>query len=137
MSITKEPQYRPIVDQAQEQGLASFGLMTSFAWGDDPKRFGFTLSPLQVRRVFIEDAKKRMNPRWAFDVFIHDMLAGPPPGTYNAAYALDALEHIDPLKEDIFISNVLASPSPEGVVIFGMPSLESQAYASAQSKEAM
>ncbi len=28
-------------------------------------------------RVFIEDVKARMNPRWAFDAFVHDMLSGP------------------------------------------------------------
>ncbi len=43
-SKTKEPQYQGMVEQAQDRGLESLGLMTSFAWGDDPKRLTFTLS---------------------------------------------------------------------------------------------
>jgi cyclopropane fatty-acyl-phospholipid synthase-like methyltransferase len=43
-SKTKEPQYQGMVEQAQDRGLESLGLMTSFAWGDDPKRLTFTLA---------------------------------------------------------------------------------------------
>lgn len=84
--------------------------------------------------VFIADAKARMNPHWPFETFVHDLLAGPVPGTYDAIYALDVLEHIEPAVEDTFLTNAVASLSPTGVGIFGMPSLESQAYASPQSK---
>ena len=45
------------------------------------------------------------------------------------------LEHIAPESEDRFIGNIVASLVPDGVAIFGMPSLESQVYASKQSKE--
>lgn len=44
MSETKEPQYQTIMDQARDGGLESLGLMTSYAWNDDPKRLTFTLS---------------------------------------------------------------------------------------------
>ncbi|WP_315806253.1 MULTISPECIES: class I SAM-dependent methyltransferase [unclassified Bradyrhizobium] len=84
--------------------------------------------------VFIEDVKKRMVPRWRFDVFVHDMLDGPVPGHYDAVYALDVLEHIEPAKERLFLSNAFGSLDPDGAAIIGMPSLESQPYASAQSK---
>ena len=84
--------------------------------------------------LFIEDAKERMNPHWAFDAIVHDMMKGPVPGQFDAAYALDVLEHIDEKDEDRFLRNVIASLTPAGVAIFGMPSLESQTYASPQSK---
>jgi len=84
--------------------------------------------------AFIEDVKDRMNPRWAFDAFVHDMLAGPVPGAFDAAYALDVLEHIPPNREDQFLRNLIASLGETGVAIIGMPSLESQAYASEQSR---
>jgi 2-polyprenyl-3-methyl-5-hydroxy-6-metoxy-1,4-benzoquinol methylase len=84
--------------------------------------------------LFIADAKERMNPHWPFETFVHDMMAGPVPGSFDAAYALDVLEHIEEKDEDRFIRNVLASLSPHGIAIFGMPSLESQAHASPQSK---
>jgi len=85
--------------------------------------------------LFIEDAKSRENQHWPLTLFVHDMLSGPVPnGPYSAGYCLDVLEHIDPASEDLFISNLKSSLKPSSPVIFGMPSLESQAYASPQSK---
>ncbi len=84
--------------------------------------------------VFVEDAKNRMVARWQFDVRVHDMLDGPVPGHFDAIYSLDVLEHIDASKERIFLDNAFASLDPNGAAIIGMPSLESQPYASAQSK---
>jgi len=85
--------------------------------------------------AFIEDVKSRMDPKWPLaDAFVHDMLSGPVPGQFDAAYALDVLEHIAPNREDDFIRNVLGSLTDTGITIMGMPSLESQSYASAQSK---
>ena len=84
--------------------------------------------------LFIADVKERMDPHWSFDAFVHDMLAGPVPGSYDAVYALDVLEHIAPGQEDQFLQNSISPLEPHGVAIFGMPSLESQPYASPQSK---
>jgi 2-polyprenyl-3-methyl-5-hydroxy-6-metoxy-1,4-benzoquinol methylase len=84
--------------------------------------------------LFIADVKDRMNSNWPLDAFVHDMLAGPVPGPFDAAYALDVLEHIPQADEDQFIKNVLASLTETGIAIFGMPSLESQRHASPQSK---
>jgi 2-polyprenyl-3-methyl-5-hydroxy-6-metoxy-1,4-benzoquinol methylase len=84
--------------------------------------------------LFIADVNERMNPNWPFEAFVHDMLQGPLEGDFEAAYALDVLEHIPEADEHRFIGNVVSSLSPTGVAIFGMPSLESQSYASPQSK---
>ncbi len=84
--------------------------------------------------VFIEDARSRANPHWPMETLVHDMLKGPVPGKFDGAYAMDVLEHINPDMEDRFVRNVLTSLTTEGVCIFGMPSLESQAHASPQSK---
>ncbi len=84
--------------------------------------------------LFIADVKERMNPPWPIEAFVHDLLNGPVPGQFDAAYALDVLEHINEADEDLFIKNSLGSLTPDGIAIFGMPSLESQAYASPQSK---
>lgn len=166
-----EPQYQTMVEQAQEAGLESLGLMTSYAWNDDPKRLTFTLSRYkfvakmfagrahvlevgcadafgtrivrqEVQRLtaidfdplFIADVKKRMNPRWPFEAFVHDMLSGPVPGEYDGIFALDVLEHIPPDRERTFLANMLKPLMPHGAVILGMPSLESQDYASPNSK---
>jgi 2-polyprenyl-3-methyl-5-hydroxy-6-metoxy-1,4-benzoquinol methylase len=84
--------------------------------------------------IFIEDARKRINPHWPLELAEHDMLSGPLPGKYDAIFSLDVLEHIQPSQEDLFIKNMLTSLKNSGALIVGMPSLESQVYASPQSK---
>ncbi len=171
MKPTKEPQYQAMVQQSHDRGLETLGLMTNYAWNDDPKRLTFTLSRYNfvakmmagrkhvleigcadafgtriVRQeiekvtvtdfdpVFIDDVKKRMNPRWKFEAFVHDILSGPVPGKYDGAFALDVLEHIDQNKERLFMNNLVGSLLPHSVVVLGMPSLEAQVYASPNSK---
>lgn len=70
----------------------------------------------------------------------HDMLSGPLFCTesitdWSAIYALDVLEHVPPDREDVFFQNINASLAPNGTVIIGTPSLESQPYASVLSKQ--
>jgi 2-polyprenyl-3-methyl-5-hydroxy-6-metoxy-1,4-benzoquinol methylase len=68
----------------------------------------------------------------------HDMIAGPrltPSGLqFDAAYALDVLEHIRQEQEGAFLGNVALSIGQHGTFICGMPSLESQPHASDLSK---
>lgn len=85
--------------------------------------------------VFIEDLNARRSEKWPIVGRVHDMLSGPLPETYSALYSLDVMEHISPEQEDVFLRNICASLEDDGVAIIGMPSLESQAYASPQSKE--
>jgi 2-polyprenyl-3-methyl-5-hydroxy-6-metoxy-1,4-benzoquinol methylase len=84
--------------------------------------------------VFIEDVQARMNPAWPMQAFVHDMLDGPVPGHYDAIFSLDVLEHIAPEHEHRFLTHASASLDTNGAMIIGMPSLESQTYASPQSK---
>jgi 2-polyprenyl-3-methyl-5-hydroxy-6-metoxy-1,4-benzoquinol methylase len=62
------------------------------------------------------------------------MLDGPLGPPFDAAYSLDVLEHIPAEKERVFLKNVAGSLNDLGELIIGMPSLESQAYASPGSK---
>jgi 2-polyprenyl-3-methyl-5-hydroxy-6-metoxy-1,4-benzoquinol methylase len=84
--------------------------------------------------VFVADAKARANGRWPARAVVADILSGPPPGRYDAAYSLDVLEHIPAEREDVFIKNITAALDEHGVLIVGMPSLESQAHASPPSR---
>jgi 2-polyprenyl-3-methyl-5-hydroxy-6-metoxy-1,4-benzoquinol methylase len=84
--------------------------------------------------AFIDDARLRPTDRWAIRFGCHDMLDGPYPGMYQGIFALDVLEHIAPADEDRFLRNMIASLGPAGVMLLGMPTLASQAYASPQSK---
>jgi SAM-dependent methyltransferase len=85
--------------------------------------------------VFIADARDRVDARWPVDYQVHDILSGPvEPRGFDAVYAIDVLEHIQPEDEPKFFASVMQSISPTGVVIIGTPSVESQAYASPASK---
>jgi 2-polyprenyl-3-methyl-5-hydroxy-6-metoxy-1,4-benzoquinol methylase len=68
------------------------------------------------------------------DAFLHDITYGPVPRNFEGAFALDVLEHIDSSQEPQFWNNILKSISKEATVVVGMPSLESQQYASEASK---
>lgn len=86
--------------------------------------------------VFIEDARERADQEnWPIEFAVHDYIEGPFEGEFDAAYSLDVLEHIAPEYEDVFIRNVSAALTDRGVFIVGMPSVESQIYASPQSRE--
>ena len=94
------------------------------------------LTATDFDKIFIEDAKSRMRGPWIFTVMAHDLSQGPVPGTFDGIYALDVLEHVAQKDEKQFMEAILASLDQHGVLIIGMPSLESQLYASERSKVA-
>jgi SAM-dependent methyltransferase len=89
--------------------------------------------------AFIDEARCRQRPSNVM-LMQHDMVAGPRyvpdrlPKLFDAAYALDVLEHIPPHHEGAFLGNVALSIGEYGTFICGMPSLESQPHASALSR---
>ena len=91
------------------------------------------ITAIDVDPVFVEDARKGINERWPIDVVCHNMVHGPVNNRlpFNAAYALDVLEHIPLDSEDAFLGNMCASlKTRSSIVIIGCPSLESQHLAS-------
>lgn len=92
------------------------------------------LTAVDFDPVFIQDVNRRMLPRWRFDAFVHNLLDGPVPGTFDAVFALDVLEHIEPDSERVFLENAFAPLTEHGIGIIGMPSLESQVHASPTSR---
>lgn len=83
---------------------------------------------------FIDDARANMSDRWPVDYRVHDLLDGPVEGGFDALYCLDVLEHVPVADEDRFLANLIAPLAVQGVAVIGVPSLESQAHASPQSK---
>src|SRR2546423_5657205 len=167
---TRESQYQFLLER-RRKGLSKFGLMSSQAWQDDPRRLAFTLSRYKfvgkmlsgldrvlevgcadafgsrvVKQevnhltvtdfdpIFIENAAEVMDPRWPYAAKVHDMVRGPIEGNFEAAYALDVIEHIPKQKEPRFVGNIVKSLNDRGVLILGCPSIQSQAYASPPSK---
>jgi 2-polyprenyl-3-methyl-5-hydroxy-6-metoxy-1,4-benzoquinol methylase len=84
--------------------------------------------------TYIADAKSRMKDRWPFDAIVIDVMKDALPGRYDGIYSLDMLEHIPQAEEDQVLRGIVAALDPQGAVIIGMPSLESQQYASPPSK---
>ncbi len=65
---------------------------------------------------------------------VHDMLQSALTPQRDAAYLLDVLEHVKKSQEDKFFRHVAASIKADGVCIVGIPSIESQRYASKPSR---
>lgn len=167
-----EKQYQAAIREVQTCGAERLGLMTSWAYLDDPKRLAFTFARYkfvakmltgcshvlevgcgdgfasrivlqEVTRLtgvdfdasFVEDANARNSGRWPMECKVHDMLQGPVDGRFDGVYSLDVLEHIPAADEDRFVGNMIAPLFEHGTAIIGMPSLQSQPFASPQSKE--
>lgn len=94
----------------------------------------------------IDYAKKNIQPVHVnAHFFLHDIIKDCAPLSlikaindtklvYDAVFCLDVFEHIKPDEVTYFLNGILNSIGPNGVAIIGIPSLESQEYASAMSK---
>lgn len=171
MTTQVEEQYQDSISKIKQQGHERLGLMSSWAWLDDPKRLAFTfarykfvakmlegrnnvlevgcgdafasrivrqavnkLTGIDIDPSFIEDANSRNSEQWPIICKQHNILASPILECFDGAFSLDVMEHIPVAQENIFITNILQSITSQGVVVIGMPSLQSQPYASEQSK---
>jgi len=85
--------------------------------------------------IFIEDAKATHPFREKIEFIQHDMVYSAFHEKFDGIFSLDVLEHINKSDEDKFMKNTLKSLTKNGVCIVGMPSLESQVYASEISKK--
>jgi hypothetical protein len=92
-----------------------------------PSYVGIDIDP-----IFVSDARDRPWRPYNPVFFTHDILAGPVnyPHLASSAVSLDVLEHINEERENDYFRNVSSSIQPDGVFVCGMPSLESQKFAS-------
>lgn len=169
---TGEPHYRSRIERVRERGIERLGLVTGWAWHDDPRHLLFTLARYKFVAKMLEgldrvlevgcadgfptrlvaqnvnsvvavdfdpeliaDAIDRSSDSWPIEFRVHDILQSAVQGQFDAAYALDVLEHIPEDREDTFVANICGSLTDTGVLVIGTPSLESQPFASPQSKE--
>jgi 2-polyprenyl-3-methyl-5-hydroxy-6-metoxy-1,4-benzoquinol methylase len=93
------------------------------------------LTAVDFDPIFIENAMERQDEKWPINFQVHDIMQDSLPNKFDGIFALDVLEHIPKNVEDLFIENSLKSLNDTGVCIFGMPSIQSQLYASKASKE--
>ena len=95
------------------------------------------LHAIDFDAIFIEEARKNVEPDWPVTFAVHDILTGPYLARegFDAAFSMDVIEHIPAESEDTYMRNICLSLKPGGVFICGSPSLESQEYASPPSRE--
>ena len=84
--------------------------------------------------IFIEEIHDRHQQKWELDAHVHNMVLEPTKQSFDGIFSLDVLEHILQSDEDTFLKNTCLSLKSHGALIIGMPSLESQTYASEGSK---
>ena len=84
--------------------------------------------------VFIQDIRSRQNRAWPLETHVHDIVLDTLPDRHDGIYSLDVIEHVNRADEHAYLANLRGSLTSDGVLIIGTPSLESQAYASPQSK---
>src|SRR3990167_7082190 len=92
------------------------------------------LQVYDIDPIFVKDINERSVEKWKLIPGVHDILSGPLPEKQDAIYSLDVIEHIEQAQEHLYINHIKQSLSPHGVAIIGAPTLESQSYASPQSK---
>jgi len=76
----------------------------------------------------------KIKSRFNIDYILHNFEKKKLGKKFDGIYMLDVFEHINNKNEDIFLKNILYSLKKNGSLIIGIPSLESQKYASKFSK---
>lgn len=95
------------------------------------------LTSIDFDPAFINEARLHSRAEWNVEYHVHDILDGPfiaDSGSFDAAFSLDVFEHIPANLSHAYATNVVRSISQNGLFICGCPSLESQMYASVESK---
>lgn len=98
------------------------------------------LTGIDSDRKSIDEAKAQASKKWPVEFRHMDFMSSSATALlammrFDAAYALDVLEHVPTNIEHEFLSRLRWIVAPGGPVIIGCPSLESQQYASKLSKE--
>lgn len=97
-----------------------------------PYVHGIDISEAQIAWAQQHGAHEKINATFA----VADMLAEPVfPGTFDACYSLDVIEHIPPEHEDTFLRNLVAPLTDDAACVIGTPNIHSEAHASRWSRE--
>ena len=91
---------------------------------------------LDFYQPHIASAVKAFSDKKEFSFYHHDILTGPHSAEqFDAVFSLDVLEHISEENEGLFFQSCLSYlHKSRGPLIVGMPSIESQKYASERSR---
>jgi len=93
------------------------------------------LVAIDFYKPYIRSCNQRLSKLNNIEFRGFDIIDGPIKESFDGVFALDVVEHLDPVSENDFMLNIVKSLSDNtGVCIIGTPSLESQQYASESSK---
>jgi 2-polyprenyl-3-methyl-5-hydroxy-6-metoxy-1,4-benzoquinol methylase len=96
-----------------------------------PRVHGIDADPFSIDWA----AKNAESEGLAATFSVADASAGPIPGSYDAVYSLDVIEHVPNADEARFIENIVAPLDADGVCIIGTPNITAHQYASPLSRE--
>lgn len=84
----------------------------------------------------ISEANSKIKKYYSNTKFLSkDIFKKPKIGKFDGIYSLDMLEHVNKKKEHLYFKNIKNLMKKSAIFIVGMPSIESQKYASIQNKK--
>ena len=96
-----------------------------------------SLTAIDINKELIIEADYNKSKNYPVKHILHDIISKPisnKKNLFDGVFSLDVFEHIDKKKEKKFIENSIFNLKKNGYLIAGMPSIESQKYASYKSK---
>ncbi len=116
--------FNSVLEVGSGDGFKSLSLKNSFKY--------LKLSDIQPKKKILFDTNYKFKN---IDFILHDFVKNSLKQKFDGIFALDVLEHIKKKDEKTFILNLKKSLKPNGSLIIGMPSLQSQKYASKLAKK--
>lgn len=116
--------FESVLEVGAGDGFKSLSLKNSFKY--------LKLSDIQIKKKKLFDSNYKFKN---IDYLVHNFVKSSIKQKFDGIFALDVLEHIKRKDEKNFILNLKKSLKPNGSLIIGMPSLQSQKYASKLAKK--
>mgnify|MGYP001365976244 CR=1 FL=1 len=116
--------FESVLEVGAGDGFKSLSLKNSFKF--------LKLSDIQTKKKKLFDSNYKFKN---IDYLVHNFVKSSIKQKFDGIFALDVLEHIKRKDEKNFILNLKKSLKPNGSLIIGMPSLQSQKYASKLAKK--
>ena len=114
--------------------VLEIGCADAFASAIVSKAVG-KLTCCDIDNTFINYAKRTHHYRQQINFIQNDFTTNSLMNKFDGIFLMDVLEHISPSLEHTFIVNILSNLKEDGIAIIGIPSLESQVYASEISRQ--
>lgn len=85
--------------------------------------------------LYVGEAEQQLVGPYSASFLVHDFTQSPIESRFSAIYLLDVLEHVPPESEPAMLANLVKCLESNGVMLIGVPSLESQVFASPASRK--